>query len=107
MMNADFFDDPKDREIARLRYVIARFKEYDARRKAYVANLQGYAENMGRKAADMAALAERATNGGISAADCEEFARRKNYKASRDFYKKKAMRLEKEIEELKRQMDNG
>lgn len=42
MLNADLFQDKKDREIARLKLTIEQFKKYDQERKAY------YAEKMNR-----------------------------------------------------------
>lgn len=40
MLNKQFFTDPKDELIARLRLAISRFKAYDQKRKAYVKNLE-------------------------------------------------------------------
>lgn len=42
MLNADLFQDKKDREIARLKLTIEHFKKYDEERKEY------YAEKMNR-----------------------------------------------------------
>lgn len=42
MLNADLFQDKKDREIARLKLTIESFKKYDVERKEY------YAEKMNR-----------------------------------------------------------
>ena len=39
MLNEDLFD-PKDLEIAKLKYAIKKFKEYDKERKEYYANLE-------------------------------------------------------------------
>lgn len=35
MLNGNLFDDPKDKEIARLKMAIEKFKEYDEERKKY------------------------------------------------------------------------
>lgn len=42
MMNKDLFDSPKDAEIARLRNIIKRYKDYDEKRNKY------YRDNMRR-----------------------------------------------------------
>lgn len=41
MLNEDLYDDPRDLEIAKLRYSIKKFKEYDAKRKEYYAKVIG------------------------------------------------------------------
>lgn len=35
ILNKDLFDDPRDLEIAKLRFAISKFKEYDKKRKGY------------------------------------------------------------------------
>ena len=45
MLNKKLFDDPKDAEIARLKMLIERFKEYDEKRKRfYAAKMQRLGE---------------------------------------------------------------
>lgn len=45
MLNEKLFDDPKDAEIARLKMLIERFKEYDEKRKRfYAAKMQRLGE---------------------------------------------------------------
>ena len=34
IFNKDLYDDPRDLEIAKLRFTISKFKEYDKKRKA-------------------------------------------------------------------------
>ena len=35
ILNKDLFDDPRDLEIAKLKFTISKFKEYDKKRKEY------------------------------------------------------------------------
>lgn len=35
ILNKDLYDDPRDLEIAKLRFAISKFKEYDKKRKGY------------------------------------------------------------------------
>lgn len=55
-MNKDLFPTPKDAEIARLRYIIQRFREYDARRtedyKRVYKELEWYKEELNQIVGD-------------------------------------------------------
>lgn len=80
MLNKEFFGDEKSQQIARLKYCIAKFKQYDEERKEYIAQLIDIIKTLEGE--------------NFKEGDIEKF---RKYKA----YKKKCARLEREVERLK------
>lgn len=52
IFNKDLYDDPRDLEIARLRFTISKFKEYDKKRKDYYKSIIEENERMRQELED-------------------------------------------------------
>ena len=52
ILNKDLFDDPRDLEIAKLKFTISKFKEYDRKRKEYYKSVIEENERMRQELAD-------------------------------------------------------